>query len=534
MDIHQMMDLTEELLSMWGYDVQRGVGVLGGGPTTAELAKEPVEIKTEQRAGLVYELDMLGEKKDIERPFGRVAVLYKRGGEKLSNIDIRHLYDIMLNIEAHYGMYLTDTGYTGDALGAAQNLKIEIITPERLEQLIGKATVEQPWWQGYPAFKPLVSYEDSLFQFKYYLEHVFHWNWDVTWIQAHELTYTPYWKFTYYIKKKKGRRQYKMDEYEGFQGINANTGQMDFELHAPPENVAKIRGKGAVLKMEAVGRHFRDFRSKLVKVHKPEGLPKHVNFTILKPVLTKHEAKIAAQQFISKWREVPPEDVIVTGRELTFIPFWRAHVFIRPYVKNIHQDTIHFKLMNTAVYTNAFNYFESHGHLRPWPHYYCEKLMIRLMGADGYIKFMRGVTFTIARLWWTFNLSLSPNFMKISWLVIELLLFYTIYAITTPLSSALFSFMISNLLLIPFHAVMYILTQHVGRFPGALYAHPKSTGKKLLEPHWKSEKEKDKAQKALEHLEKLEASEKLSDDSKRDLARLRRTKAEELLKRLGV
>lgn len=536
MDIYRMLDLTEELLNMYGYEVQRGVGVVGMGPTTAELAKEPVEVKTEQQPGLVYELDMMGEKKDIERPFGRVAVLYKRGGEKLSNIDVRHLYDIMLGIDAHYGMYLTNTGYTGDAAGAAGNLKIEIITPERLEQLIGKVTVEQPWWQGYPAFKPLVSYEESLYQLRYYLEHVFHWNWDIVWIMSHELAYMPYWKFTYYIEKKEGRRQYRMDQYEGYHGINAQTGAMDFELHAKPDDVMKVHPKGAsqVLGMEAVNRHFRDFRSKLIKVHKPEGLPKHVKFTIYKPALTKHEAKIAAQQYMSKWKGVPPEEVIVTGRELIFIPYWRAHVFIRPYVKNIHNDTIHFQLMNTAVYTNAFNYFTQHDFLRPWPHFYCEKLLVRLMGADNFIKFMRSTTFTIARLWWTFNLTLTPNFMKVSWLTIELLLLYTFYVTVTPLSSAIFSFLATNLVLIPFHALMYILTKHTRVYPSEVYAHPKSTGEKRLKPYWKGVETKDKAQKALEHLEMLEKSGKLSEETKKELAKLRHQKAEGLLKGLEV
>jgi len=74
------------------------------------------------------------------------------------------------------------------------------------------------------------------------------------------------------------------------------------------------------------------------KIKKPK-LPPGVHFEVYRPAMEKHEAKLAALQWISYVEGVKPEDIVVTGRELVYYPWWKFYYFYRPIVKNAWQDT---------------------------------------------------------------------------------------------------------------------------------------------------------------------------------------------------
>ncbi len=539
MDIHQMLDLAENLLNLYGYECNRNVGVVGGEITTAELSKEGipnVAVPEEVHEGIVHRIDLLGEKKDIERPFGRIVVHYKRGTGQVSAADIAQLRNLMDVSDAYFGMYLTVSGFGSDAENAAKNNRIEVITPEKLESLIGKMQTEQPWWQTSLAFKPAVDADESLFWFRWYIENHFHLNWDAMLLQQHELAYIPYWKMSYFVAKT-GERQLrklptKAGKYMGMIGINAYTGKMDFELHANPEHVKAANGGEKVLAMEALQRHVYDFRSELVKIKKPK-LPKKTYFNVYKPALEKHEAKLAAQQYLAHWLDVEPEDIIVVGRELLYIPFWKARFFNRPIVKNVHLDTEWFDLWNTAVYTNAFNYYDWYPVFRRvWFYPHIERVLLSILGPKRYTSFMRNATHTIVTFYWDFNLEIPPLFFSGIGVLLFLSVAYLNYLLAGGhLISATIGTLFWNLVLLPVYSFLFLIHDYVGRWPYARYPQPHITPKK----HEKASKEPEEllaSRKAYESLLKLESEQKLTEEGKKKLEALRRKYADALLKRL--
>jgi len=555
MDIFQMLDLAEELLNLYGYEVHRNIGVVGGDITTAELGQDPIYVPKKTSKGIVHRLDLLGEKTDIERPFGRIAVMYKRGSEKVTPADIYNLGQVMQEIEAYYGMFLTNTGIADEADTAAKNNRVEIITEERLEKLIGKASVEQPWWQGYPAFEPQIDYKQSLYYFKYYFEKMLHLSWPVLFIFKHEFTWTPYWKFTYYIDTHKGKRPTKMDEYQGFSGINAFTGNMDFVLFSSPSSAKLLNTPQYVMQHELVNRTFRDFKSKLGKVHKPAWLPKHVSFNVLKPALQKHEVKLAAQQYISKWFNVPPEEVVITGRELIYMPMWRLMIFNRPLVKNIHIDTEHFPCYVSAVDGEGVNYWHLAGDVqplaegwgrgakkgkyiesgsnmfRPFIYRYMEWILYTLFGVVNYTNLMRRLTWGTVRLFWSFNVRVQRWMVKASWLGIQAFLWLLLGTLFPIPFQQIFAFLVSNVLLLPLHALLYIWHDALRLYPHKTYPHP-DLSKKDIEHMNKKTRKYRAAATAYDSLLTQEKEGKLSDRQKRDLKKLKERRVEGLFKRI--
>ena len=541
MDIHQMLDLAEELLNLYGYSCQRNVGVVGGEVTTADLSREGIPnlpLKEHTHEGIVHKIDLLGEKNDIERPFGRIAVHYKRGNGLVTPGDIAHLKSLMDASDAYFGMYLTVSGVTPEADNASKNNRIEVITPEKLEKLIGKMQIEEPWWNEAIAFKPKVDAAEAVYWFRWYIENHFHFNWDAMLLQQLELAYIPYWKVTYYVAKTKARRLMKMPEkagkYMGFIGINAFTGKMDFELHASPDDIKRVSGAEKVISMEALQRHVYDFRTEMVKIEKPK-LPKNAYFNVYKPAIEKHEAKLSAQQHLAHWLDVEPEDIIVVGRELIYIPFWRARFFNRPIVKNVHVDTEWFDLWNTAVFTNAYNYYEWYPVFRrDWFYPYIERVLLGLMGPKRYTAFMRNATHTVVKFYWDFNLMIPQSVLSGTAALIFLTVAYLNYlASGRELLSGALGTAFWSIVLLPLFSFLYLIRDYVGRWPYARYPQPHIT------PHQhEAEAEEPEAirvsRAAYEKMLKLEKEGKLTAEGKKRLEELRHKYADALFKRLNV
>jgi len=558
MDIQQMRDLAEELLNLYGYEVYRNVGVVGGEITTAELMQDPIYVPKQKKEGIIHRVDILGEKKDIERPFGRICVMYKRGTEDVTPADIYHLSHIMKQADAYYGMFLTTGGISKEAKIASVNNKVEIITQDRLEKLIGKVTMEQPWWQGYPAFEPQVDYKQSLYYFKYQFEKLMHMNWDVLMVCHHQFTWTPYWKFTYYIdfqKEEKPREH--LEQYQGFSAINAFTGEMDFVLYYAPPLAKRMRGVDYVMKHEIINRTFRDYRSKIGKVHKPKWIPKNVDFNVLTPALLKHEAKLSAQQHIAKWYDVSPENVIITGRELIYLPVWRIMMFNRPIIKNIHMDTEHFAAYASAVDGESLLFYFLTGSIqplargfgkkggtgtqveagsclvRPLLYPYFERILFTLFGVVNYANVMRRLTWGAVRLYWSFNVRIQRWMLKLAWLGIEAMLWIMTRALALDLFGTIFAFAILNILILPLHSIVYVWHDALRLYPHKTYPHP-DISKKDIESVRKKRATQDEGEKAYEKLLSLKKEGKLSGKQDKDIGKIRGKIADKYLKRLGA
>lgn len=556
MDIYQMLDLAEELLNLYGYEIYRNAGIVGGEITSGELMQDPTYVPKAVREGIIHRVDILGEKKDIERPFGRICVMYKRGAEKVTPADIYSLSQIMTEADAYYGMYLTNTGITDEAKIAGINNKIQVITEEKLETLIGKATIEQPWWQGYPAFKPQVDYKQSLYYLKYYLTKVLRLSWPVLAMYHHEFTWMPYWKFTYQIELK-GRPREHVQQYQGFSAINAFNGNMEFVLFTDPVLVKRVKGVDYVMKHEIVNRTYRDYKAKIGKVYKPDFLPKNVEFNVLKPSLLKHEAKLAAQHHIAKWYDVPPEDVVITGRELIYMPIWRLFMFNRPIVKNIHFDTEWWGYYISAVDGEALIHYMVTGSVqplakgwgrgsgkgkhveagsnltRPFLYHYFEWILYTLLGVPNYANLMRRLTWGAIRLYWSFNVRIQRWMLKLLWVGIEGLLWLMMSALGLSLTGTLVAFLAINLFLLPLHSVLYIWHDALRLYPHKTYPHPDLSGKDIADLKKKQGKF-DEAETAYSNLKGLEQEGRLSSKQKTTLKKVSAKLADTLLKKVGA
>ncbi|MFH1786681.1 MAG: restriction endonuclease [archaeon] len=533
MDIYQMLDIAEEMLNIYGYDVQRNVGIVEGGMTTLEMGQEPTYIPETGKHQITYRTDIFAEKRDIERPFGRILVMINRKADQLTDTDVYQMSKIMQHAEAFYGMYLTNTGFTKDAQVAATNTHIQIVTPEKLEQLIGKASIEQPWWQGYPAYEPRITYEQALYYFKYYFEKLMHYNWACMYIATLEFVYMPFWKFTYQVAKKPERKTTYIGSHQGFFGVSAWDGDVYFNLFTSPQDAIAVNGLNYVLSHEAIHRTYKDFRAKMGKIFKPKWLPKNVLFSVYKPSLEKHESKLIGQRYVASWFNVPPEDIIITGRELMYIPFWKILYFNRPIVKNVHLDTEWASGLVSAVDGEAYRFHYIQCYFRKWPYQIFEKVFYNLMGVSNYIHFWRNVCWGTVKLFWTFNVIIKRSYIFFAYMFIQLLLLRASFAYSASLSNALFIYLVINILLLPFHAFTYLYQDYLRIWPYAFYPHPTEDKKVLDKIDARLKKEK-KAKEGYKYLEDLKAAEKLPKKELYKFEGVKRKKIDKLLKKLGA
>lgn len=532
MDINTLLDFVEELLNMYGYETRRNVGIVGGKITTAPLEKESGTLKDlekipkREEAGIVYKADILAEKKDIERPFGRIVVRYKRGTGPLTIADVEHLGQIRSNADAHSALMLTTAGYAPDVEQACVPLNVTIMTPEKVQSLLGKAMVKDKWWFNAPAYPVNWDYEKVKWKLKWFFEKIMLINFDCIWFWNKELAYEPYWKFSYHVAPKKQSEGMK----EGYFAINAYTGEIDTWIDEKPE-IAAGGDCGHDLKygwftLEAIHVVEMVHMAPRTKIKKPK-LPKGVNFLVYKPSMEKHEAKLAAIQWIAYVEGVDPDDVVITSRELLYYPWWKFFYFYRPVIKNAWQDTEWFGFKMSAVYGDIFNQWKFFGFKRDIIYYYMEKSLIKLLGRDRYIKLMRKVTMGVCVLWWNYHLIIKPIYI---WMFLLLLTAGTIYAFITATwgLSIVLGLLLALIFMGPGYAFLYVLQDYLGRYPAVSYPHPTLTKKK----YEKTGKPVIEAGAAFQELETLEAEGKLTGGEKRELEKIRKKRTKKLVKKI--
>ena len=527
MDINTLLDFTEELLNMYGYETRRNVGLVGTKIITAPLEKETGTLsevlpKKEEKE-IVYKVDLLAEKRDIERPFGRIVVNYKRGSEPVDVADVRMMQKTRELAEAYSGLLLSVHGYTKEAEDAAATLgTVTIMTADKVERLLGKAMVKERWWFNAPAYPVKWDYDKVIWKLKWFFEKMLFQSYECIYFFNKELAYEPYWKFSYHIAPKhKG-----VEMKDGFFAINALTGEIDTWVDIKPEFAAPIPGrtlKQTYFEEEAV--HNVEEMVSRTKIKKPK-LPPGVHFEVYRPAMEKHEAKLAALQWISYVEGVKPEDIVVTGRELVYYPWWKFYYFYRPIVKNAWQDTEKTHIKMSGVYGDIFNQWKNYAFRRDIIYFYMEKSLIKLLGRDRYVNFMRRVTLGISVLWWNYHLQLKPAYI---WALLLLITAGAVYAFITATFglSILLGILLVLIFMGPGYAFLYILQDYLKRYPGVWYPHPVLT-KKEYESKIKPIED---AQEALGELEDLEKEGKLTKKELKELEGIRKKKIKELVKK---
>ena len=72
MDVYTLLDHCERLLTLYGYTTERDVGISSTGIVTADLSRETAtSVPTSVSDKIIYRADILAEKSEIERPYGR-------------------------------------------------------------------------------------------------------------------------------------------------------------------------------------------------------------------------------------------------------------------------------------------------------------------------------------------------------------------------------------------------------------------------------------------------------------------------------
>ncbi len=529
MDVNTLLDFAEQLLEMYGYETRRNVGLAGNKITTAPLEKETGLLgeelpKTEEKE-IVHRVDLLAEKKDIERPFGRIIANYKRGSGPADVADVRMIAKIAELSESYSALLLTTTGYTAEASTIAGQIgTVTILTPEKIEQLLGKAMTKEKWWFNSPAFPIKFKYNDAIDKLKWFFEKMMFHNFDCIWFFNKELAYEPYWKFAYHIApKKKGGEM-----IEGNFALNALTGEIDTWVDIKPEfarardvNPKELKesyfGEEAIHNVETmVGR---------TKISKPK-LPPDVHFQVYRPAMAKHEAKLAAMQWIAYVEGVKPEDIVITGRELLYYPWWKFYYFYRPVVKNAWGDTEKMQIKMSAVYGDIFNQWKNYHFRRDIIYYFMEKSLLRVLGRDRYVTFMRKVTLGVATLWWNYHLVIKPGYVWALLLAITLIAIYAFITATVGLSVVI-GIILILIFMGPGYAFLYILQDYLKRYPSPAYVHPT-----LTEKEYKSKiKPVEEAKEAFGELEELEHAGKLTPKEKKELEKIRKKKIDALVKK---
>ncbi len=510
---------------MYGYETRRNVGIVGGKIVTAPLEKETgtldnfEKLPKKEEEGIVYKADILAEKKDIERPFGRIVVRYKRGNTPVTVADCEHAGQIRDHADAHSVLLLSTNGSTPDSETAAVPLNVTIITPEKVQTLLGKAMTKDKWWFNAPAYPVTWSFENVKFKLKWFFEKMLFINFNCIWFPHKELAYEPYWKFSYHVAKDGEMK-------DGYFAINAFTGELDVWFDSDPNIAGAVEAHtkkawfyaGIINVIESCAMVPR------VKIKKPK-LPKGVNFQVYRPAMEKHEAKLAAIQWVSYVEGVKPEDVVITGRELIYNPWWKIYYFYRPLVKNAWDDTEYTALKMSAVYGDIFNQWKLYGNKRDIIYYYMEKSLIKLLGRNRYVKFMRKVTLGIAVLWWNYNLELKPIYI---WILLLMITMGTIYAFVSATwgLSLILGLLLVFIFMGPGYAFLYVIQDYLKRYPTKNYPHPSLTKKK----YEKKIKPVEDAKSAVAQLERMSADGKLTATEKKELTKLRKVKVDALVK----
>jgi len=475
MDIFKLMDLCEQMLQLYGYDTERDVGIKGKEITTAEIMRETEKsVPKHTEEGIIYRADILAEKKDMERPFGRVVVQYKREPNPVTVSDVTNLSNTAKTAGAYMGIMLTVTGYLPEAKEHALNLNVRIIGAEDIETMLGKAAMEKPWWRSINALPIHFTYPEMVDKIRHTWEHYFFLRWEVTNFQWQELAYIPYWKFLFQVKYKHpldGTPKFASDML----GINAHTGLVDswhdvnpgkypMQYDARTGKIIYKAGEVGFVNIQAFVHHMKVH---YVRLEKPKDLPPGARFEVYRPAIEKYEAKVVAQQWVAYLYDADPKNVTITGLERIYVPWWRFRINHLPFYKNPRKRFEWFTLTVSPIDTDVYNLWKDvDEHRRDIVHYMAEKYLINMLGAKRYIKIMQWVTFKVIcrALYW--DLHILPDYRWVDGFFV-IMFVGMVYGMITFQSGLMLLIFLGFLLAFigPGYAFLYILREYMARYP---------------------------------------------------------------------
>ncbi|MFH1786682.1 MAG: restriction endonuclease [archaeon] len=532
MDIQQLVDLTERLLILYGYEVERDVGISGATVTTADLTREievggkTIQTETEERAPIIYKVDIFAEKKDLERPFGRIVVMYNRSNSKVNVSQITHLNTVRKVSDSYLGLMLSLTGIDDEAAEHAKQNNIEVFTPERIEQLIGKAMAQKPWWQSVNAYPVRFAYSDAVRKIKHTVIAWFQRSWDVSKVAWSELAYMPYWKFNYSVIEKDADGNIASPKPLGTSffnafAINAYDGMIDLwwdydpielmKLANTPEN--KKRGYENAVRGFVPGDAYLQFVFAPFgtpgKVSKPKGMPPGVRFQVYKPAIEKWEAKVVATQWLSYFWDTDPKNIQISAIELCYFPWWRFRIENLPYIKNAWNEVEYINLQVSGLMLDVFNLYKNVPLRKNIVFLMAEKYMVNLLGPKKYTKLMNRVTYNFLNriLYWKFGIRASYRWIDLLFFALFLGMVYGMLVFKTGIMLLVFI----GLLFVfigPGYAFLYLMRDYLMLYPwgkgssGKKYGHPFVTKKEAILIGKKAAKEMEKV-KALDELQTM-------------------------------
>jgi len=535
MDIYQLLDLTERLLILYGYEVERDIGVEGAPAQIGDLTRETKEgMPSETKPAITYMADILAEKKDIERPFGRIVVRYNRTQNAAEPTDVAHLARVREAANAYMGIYLTVTGYTPETKAHSDTDNIRIFTPDDIERLIGKAMATKPWWTSANALPTYFKYDEMLAKTKHTFTNWFHRSWEVTRIPYQEFSYIPYWKFSYTVleratnaEQKAGLKKFNVAT--GITALNAHNGLMDIWVDYDPIELQELIGSKTHMGVSA-GYKGGEPYSELYwepkgaggRISKPKNFPPGARFEVYKPAIEKWEAKVAATHWISFFHNTDPKNVLISNLELLYFPWWRFRIDHLPYVKNPWREVEWFSIMPSPVITDVFNLWRLAEYRRTIVYLMAEKYLVNLFGPKRYTKIMNFLTYKVINRILFFNLKLKPSYrwIDIFFVVLFMAMVYGMLAFKTGLSLLVFIALLF-IFIGPGYAILYVTRSYLMQYPwgaggGRKYTAPQIY-RKFSKQMYKDQAQKDSRRRALLKLEEMYSNSELSEEQKKKL-----------------
>jgi len=542
MDVYELLDLTERLLILYGYEVERDVGRGGTHVERADLTKETKEgAPTEKKKAVMYRADILAEKKDMERPFGRIVVAYNRRSEPAQPTDITHLATLMGHANAYMGIFLTTAGISEEAETHASNNNIRIFTPEKIEQLLGKTMVSKPWWQSANAYPAFFTYGEMVEKCRHLFVHWFHRVWEVSKLAYQEFAYMPYWKFSYAIMERASKEEAAkgLDRYDvstGITAINAHNGMFDTWRDYDPMALQELKGKG-YMGSEMYEELMWEPSGTPGKITKPKDFPPGAHFQVYKPALEKWEAKVAATHWISYFFDTDPKNVLITNLELIYFPWWRYRIEDSPFIKNPWREVEWFTFMNSLQITDVFNLYKLTEYRRTIVYLMAEKYLANLLGPRRFTKVMNFFTYRVINqvLFWKLHIRPTYRWIDLFFMTLFMAMVYGMLVFKTGLSLLVF---ISLLIIFigPGYAFLYILRSYLQHYPwggegGRKYGTPK-IHRKVSRQISREEEEEFERIKAIATLEDLYEKGGLTPDQKSRLEKYWKRQAKADLSKL--
>lgn len=554
MDIYELRDLTERLLILYGYEVERDYGLEGQAAQVGDLTRETKDgMPSEKMPAITYMADIFAEKKDMERPFGRIVVRYNRTHNAAEVSDILHTAKVREAANAYMGIYLSITGLTQDAKDYADSNQIRIFTPEDIERLLGKAMAAKPWWTTMNAYPVYLTYDEMLAKARHIFINWFHRSWEVTKMPYQELGYMPYWKYSYSIIERAPESEAKVglpkiSVITGTTGINAHNGMCDIWWDYDPIQLQQLIGSKTHINVGPgymAGELYLEYLwapagTTMTKISKPKDFPPGLRFQVYKPAIEKWEAKVAATHWISFFFNTDPKNIMISNLELLYLPWWIYRINHLPYIKNPWQEVEWFTMQISPHLTDVFNLWKLKEYRRNIVYLMAEKYLVNLFGPKRYVKLMNFVTYKLINRALFFNLKVKPTYRWIDlfFVVMFMAMVYGMLAFKTGLSLLVFI----GLLFIfigPGYALLYVTRCYLMHYPwgtgedARMYSAPqvyKKVAKKVMKKDFQETEQK----KALARLEDMYVAGELEDTQKRRLQKYWSARAKKEIEKTRV